>query len=128
VHTSGGIAITAVVAAGIVAVKGMLDTARALTTEMDKRGVAHLTASITVNRPSMPDTLIYLARATVFHGELAIQGFGVDAKKYAGDTIVHKSGDNRLRLSYDGKPGGALPIQREAYAVRKEVVPSDIFA
>jgi hypothetical protein len=127
-RTADGIEITSVVAAAIIAVRGMLDTARALTREMDKRGLAHLTASITVNRPSMPDTLIYLARATVFHGEIAIQGFGTDARKYAGDTIRHRSGDHRLRLSHAGQAGGVLPIERSAYEVRKEVGPIDIFA
>jgi len=126
-YTKDGIDITAVVAAAIVAVQGMMDTAYALSGEMDERGVAHLTASMTVNRPAMPDTLIYLARATVFGGDLVTQGFGVDARRFDGDTLKHKSGDLRLRLSYDGAAGGAHVIHREKYAIRQSLLPGDIF-
>ncbi|MBX3190463.1 MAG: hypothetical protein KF819_25915 [Labilithrix sp.] len=119
-----GFDLTPTVAAAIVAVQGMRDTARALTREMDERGVAHLTASITVNRPSMPDTMIYLARATVFGGELAWQGLGTDARKYGGELASYKS-DRRLRLSYDGQHGALLPIEREDYATRKTALPPD---
>lgn len=127
VKTSDGVDITAVVAAGIVAVQGMLDTARALRTEMDERGLAHLTASTTVNRPGMPDTIIYLARATVFDGELATQGFGVDALRFGGRMVDHRH-EKRLKLSYDGKSDADFAIVREPYEVRKIPVPIDPFA
>jgi hypothetical protein len=127
VKTTEGIDITAVVAAAIVAVHGMIETAMALRTEMDERGVAHLTASLTVNRPGMPDMLVYLARATVFDGELTTQGFGVDARKYCGAMIDHR-GEKRLRLTYGGAAETAFPILKEKYAVRQTPVPADPFA
>lgn len=128
VQTKGGVDITAVVAAAIVAVQGMRDTARALTREMDERGLAHLTASTTVNRPAMRDTMMYFARATVFAGEITMQGLGVDAAKYAGAMVTHKSGDSRLELTYDGKSGAVMPIERSAYPVRESAPPSDFYA
>lgn len=127
IMTTDNIDITAVVAAAIVCVQGMLETARALQTEMDARGFAHLTASITVNRPGMPDTGIYLARATVFDGELRVQGFGTDASKYGGSMIMHR-GEHRLRLTYDGVADGEFAMGTSSYKVRQAVVPSDIFA
>ncbi len=127
VKTSDGIDITAVVAAAIVSVQGMLETARALRTEMDERGLAHLTASVTVNRPGMPDTVIYLARATVFGGELSIQGFGLDARSYGGSMVDHRA-EKRLRLTYGGKTDAAFDVGRERYDVRKVPVPVDPFA
>jgi len=127
VRTSkSGIDITAVVAAAIVAVQGMMDTANALRHEMDERGVAHLTASLTVNRPAMPDTMLYLARASVFGGEVTRQGFGVDARKFQGELAPWKA-DRRLRLSYDGHEGPHFPIEREPYDVRQSALPGDIF-
>lgn len=88
----------------------MLDTARALTREMDERGLAHLTASTTVNRPAMRDTMMYFARATVFGGEIRTQGFGVDASNYA------------------GVEGAKLPVDRATYEVRETAPPSDFYA
>lgn len=73
---------TYAVAAAIVAVQGMINTARALITEMDPRGLGHLTAAVTINRAGQDDTLVYLARATVFHGKIHLQGVGTDARKY----------------------------------------------
>lgn len=105
----------------------MMETARALHTEMDERGLAHLTASLIVNRPGMPDTIIYLARATVFDGEMAVQGFGVDARKYGGAMIDHRN-EKRLCLTYDGRADASFPIIREQYDVRRVPVPSDPFA
>jgi hypothetical protein len=126
VKTKEGIDIAAVVGAAIVAIQGMLDTARALEHEMDERGVAHLTASLTVNRSGIPDTMIYLARATVFGGEMKTQGFGVDARKYAGQLVAYKA-DRRLHLGYDGREGAAFPIENDRYDVRDSVLPGDIF-
>ena len=126
IRTVEGSDITAVVAAAIVAVQGMLDTARALQHEMDERGVAHLTASLTVNRSAMPDTMIYLARATVFGGELRRQGFGVDARKYSGALAAYKA-DRRLHLAYDGEGSTAFAVERDLYSVRQSVLPGDIF-
>ncbi|MEO1180936.1 MAG: hypothetical protein AAFX51_08790, partial [Cyanobacteria bacterium J06636_28] len=71
--TDDGVDITMAVASAIVAIRGIRNTAMALTQEMDERGVAHLTASTTVNRPSRDDLVIYLARATVFNGKVRIQ-------------------------------------------------------
>lgn len=127
VETRSGVNITSVVAAGIVAVQGMLETAQALTREMDIRGLAHLTASITVNRPGMPDTLIYLSRATVFDGELSCQGFGLDAKKWSGHMIDYNN-ERRLKLSYDGLSETDFSIATESYDVRQSYLPGDIFA
>jgi hypothetical protein len=127
VKTKDGVDITAVVGAAIVAVQGMMETAQALKSEMDERGVAHLTASLTVNRSGMPDTMIYLARATVFGGELRRQGFGVDAAKYSGELVSHKA-DRRLHMTYDGRKGSAFDIDNESYSVRKSILPGDIFA
>jgi hypothetical protein len=124
VRSDEGIDISAVVGAAIVAVQGMLDTAHALKHEMDERGVAHLTASLTVNRSAMPDTMIYLARATVFGGELTTQGFGVDARKFRGALVPYKN-DRRLHLTYDG--GAHDLITKHPYAVRDSVLPGDLF-
>jgi hypothetical protein len=126
VRTREGIDITAAVGAAIVAVQGMMDTARALQHEMDERGVAHLTASLTVNRSAMSDTMIYLARATVFGGTLVRQGFGVDARQYSG-TLVPYEGDRRLHLAYGGQQGAGFAIERDRYRVRESVLPGDIF-
>lgn len=126
VKTKEGVDISAVVAAGIVAIQGMTDTALALEHEMDERGVAHLTASLTVNRSGMPDTMLYLARATVFGGEMKTQGFGVDASKFAGELVSYK-GDRRLHLSYDGRKASDFEIASGRYDVRQSVLPGDIF-
>jgi hypothetical protein len=126
IRTKEGVEITAVIAAAIVAVQGLTETARALRQEMDQRGLAHLTASVTVNRPGLPDTIIYLARATVFDGEIAVQGFGTDAKKYSGHIQEHR-GERRLALTYDSHTDTTFPIGRERYSVRDSVVPYDIF-
>lgn len=127
VRTKEGMDITPVVGAAIVAVQGMLDTARACQREMDERGVAHLTASLTVNRSGMPDTMIYLGRATVFGGELRHQGFGVDARKYGGELVSYKA-DRRLHLSYDGRKRASFDVTSDTYRVRESVLPGDIFA
>jgi hypothetical protein len=112
-----GTDLTAVVAAAIVAVRGMEHTAHALEEELDERGLGHLTASVTVNRPHMNDTLLYLARATVFHGETRLQGFGTDATRYSGRmVIVHD--DPRIQLTYDGLEAQAHPIRSARYGQR----------
>lgn len=101
--------ITAAVAASVVAVQGMINTAFAFTRELDERGVAHLSASVTVNRVSMADPVIYLARATVFQGEVRFQGLGTDARHYAGRMVPHEK-DQRLVLTYDGREMGGFDI------------------
>lgn len=126
IKTKEGIDITAVVAAAIVAVRGMLDTAAALTHEMDKRGLAHLTASTTVNLSAMRDTVIYHARATVFDGEIRTQGLGTDASKYEGELVEYR-GEKRLHLSYGGVDGTKMPIEKRTYEVMKSV-PLDFYA
>ena len=95
-----GVDVTPVVAAAVVAVQGMQNTAEGLKAEMDDRSVAHLTASITVNRVARDDTIIFLAQATVFGGEIKVQGFGTDAKKYGSRFAEHKD-EKRLALRYD---------------------------
>lgn len=117
VHSKDGVDITAAVAASIVAIQGMINTARALETEVDERGLGHLTASTTVNRPHMDDTIIYLARATVFHGQTRIQGFGTDATRYSGRTVEHR-GDKRLLLLYDRIDSSEHEIRETAYTPR----------
>lgn len=101
VETEDGVDVTAAVAAAIVAIQGVLNTAAALETELDERGVGHLTASLTVNRPHLDDTIVYFARATVFAGETRVQGFGTDASKFSGRVVEYR-GDRRLLLTYDG--------------------------
>ena len=116
VKTGSGVDITPAVAAAIVAIQGMLNTAKALTTELDERGVGHLTASITVNRTSADDPVIYLARSTVFGGKVHTQGLGTEASKYAGELVEHK-GQMRLVLSYDGTAADAYPVTSYAYDI-----------
>ena len=116
VKTADGLDITPAVAASIVAIQGMLNTAKALTTELDERGVGHLTASMTVNRTSAEDPVIYLARATVFGGKVQVQGLGTDARKYAG-KLIDKNGYARLVLTYDGNEPDAYPIAGYDYEV-----------
>jgi hypothetical protein len=86
--------------------------------ELDERGVAHLTASVTVNRPHFPDTIIYLARATVFGGETRTQGFGTDASRYSG-RIVETHGDHRILLTYAGIDCSEHPVRSSKYEVRR---------
>lgn len=50
IMTPDGVNVTMAVAAAIVAVQGMLNTAHALAREMDERGLGHTTASVTINR------------------------------------------------------------------------------
>ncbi len=116
VQTAEGIEIGAAVGAAIVAIQGMHNTAEALTKELDARGVGHLTASTTVNRPHLDDTILYFARATVFGGEIKMQGFGTDASKFSG-RVVRFHDDNRLLLSYDGCSVGDYPITTKTYEV-----------
>lgn len=82
----------------------MLETARGAAKEFDERGVAHLTAGLTVNWVSVQDPIIYLARATVFQKRIRMQGFGLDVSKYGGRI----GSDGRLVLSYDGREGGSF--------------------
>ncbi len=124
VKSKDGVDITAAVAAAIVSVQGMLNTAKALETEMDERGVAHLTASTTVNRPHLDDTIIYYARATVFGGETRVQGFGTDASKYSGRTVEYR-GDRRILLTYDHIDQGEHAIRTSKYEPRRSPPPHD---
>src|SRR5262249_37764940 len=95
---------------------------KALETEMDERGVAHLTASTTMNRPHLDDTIIYYARCTVFGGETRVQGFGTDASKYSG-RIVEYRGDRRLLLTYDHIDQGEHPMRTSSYEARSSLLP-----
>ena len=95
-----GIDVTYVVAAAIVAISGLKNTAEALTCEMDERGLGHLTAAITINRPDQNDTTLYLGRATVFGGKLHYQGLGTEASKYTAQLVDYR-GSRRLQLGYN---------------------------
>ena len=117
VLTHGGIDITMAVAAAIVAIRGIRNTAMALAQEMDERGLAHLTASTTVNRPSRDDLVIYLARATVFNGKVRIQSLGTEAKRYGG-KLVDYAGEKRLQLSYADWDTENLPVEEIPYQIR----------
>lgn len=112
-----GTDVTFAIAAAIVSVRGLVATAQALTTELDERGVGHLTAMTTVNLPHTPDTLLYNARATVFGGEVRVQGLGLDAAKYTASMVPHY-GERRLLLTYDGHAEGKYPVERWEYPVQ----------
>jgi hypothetical protein len=116
VKTDDGVDVTACIAAAIVAVQGMINTARALGRELDERGVGHTTASITMNRPHMDDTIIYLARCTVFGGKIRTQGLGTDARKYSA-RFVEVHDDKRLLLAYDGHEIDGYPVVESSYEV-----------
>jgi hypothetical protein len=117
VKSEEGVNVSPAVTSAIIAIQGMLDTAKALETELDERGVGHLTASMTVNRPHHDDTIVYLARATVFHGETRVQGFGVDASKYSA-RIVQNHDDMRLQLLYDGLDAHGHEVRTSTYTPR----------
>lgn len=115
--TDEGVDITMAVAAAIVAIRGIRNTAMAMAQEMDERGLAHLTASTTVNRPSRDDLVIYLARATVFNGKVKIQSLGLDSKRYGG-KLVEYAGEQRLQLRYGDWDCEHLPIEEISYKVK----------
>ncbi len=117
IYTDEGVNITMAVAAHIIAIRGVYNTALALAQELDERGLAHLTASTTVNRPSRDDLVIYLARATVFNGKVRIQSFGTEAKLYGG-RLVEYAGETRLQIRYADWDCENLPIQEIPYTVR----------
>lgn len=117
IYTDEGVDITMAVAAAIVAIRGIRNTSMALTQEMDERGLAHLTASTTVNRPSRDDLVIYLARATVFQGKVQIQSLGSKAELYSG-RLVDYAGERRLQLNYNGQDSYNLPIEEITYQVQ----------
>jgi hypothetical protein len=115
--TDSGIDITMAVAAAIVAIRGIRNTAMAMTQEIDERGIAHLTASTTVNRPSRDDLVIYLARATVFNGKVRIQSLGTKAELYSGQLIKY-AGEKRLQLTYDNLDSECLPVEEIPYQIK----------
>lgn len=117
IFTEEGIDITMAVAAAIVAIRGIRNTAMALTQELDERGLAHLTASVTVNRPSRDDLVVYLARATVFGGKVQIQSLGSKAELYHGKLIEY-AGEQRLQLLYDQQNSNDLPLEEIPYTVQ----------
>lgn len=119
-----GTDITMAVAAAIVAIRGLEKTAMALGKEMDERGMAHLTATTTVNVPFRDDPVIYLARATVFNGIIRIQGLGADASKYSGKILNHL-GEKHLLLIYDDLDNDNLPIEEIPYRTKKTVAAAD---
>jgi hypothetical protein len=119
VRSAEGIDITPVVAASIICVQGLINTARACAEEIDERGVAHLTASVVVNRTSAPDPLIYLSRATVFGGEFRMQGLGTNARLYEG-KMVDESRSQGLLLTYGGQASADPPSMAARYSVRTE--------
>ncbi len=106
-----GLDVTAAVASAIVSIRGLVNTAKALTEgELDERGVGHLTAGMTVNRVASAAPLCYLARAIVFQGQIMVQGLGLDASRYDAELVDYQ-GDRRLRLTYDGRDYREVPIQ-----------------
>jgi hypothetical protein len=115
--TDDGVDITMAIASAIVAIRGIRNTAMALPQELDERGVAHLTASMTVNRPSRDDLVIYLARATVFNGKIRIQGLGTEAEKFGGQLVEYAK-ERRLQLSYGDWDCENLPVEEIDYKVR----------
>ncbi|MGL5942767.1 MAG: hypothetical protein ACRC2S_20840 [Waterburya sp.] len=117
IFTDDGIDITMTVAAAIVAIRGVRNTAMAMTQEIDERGLAHLTASTTVNRPSRDDLVIYLARATVFDGKVRIQSLGTKAELYSGKLIKY-AGELRLQLTYDNLDAEHLPVEEIPYKIK----------
>ena len=117
VRTDEGIEIRHVVAAAILLVRGLEQVLEACTHELDPRGAAHVTASLTVNRLSVVDTVIVLARGTVFDGTVTLQGFGTDALRYGGH-LATRAGEARLDLTYDSLLGDAHPVSRSTYSVR----------
>ena len=117
IFTDDGTDITMAIAAAIVAIRGIRNTAIAMTQEIDERGIAHLTASITVNRPSRDDLVIYLARATVFNGKVRLQSLGTRAELYTG-KLVEYAGERRLQLVYNNLDSEALPVEEIPYQVR----------
>lgn len=116
IYTEEGVDITLAVASAIVAIRGIRNTSMALTQEMDERGLAHLTASTTVNRPSRDDLVIYLARATVFQGKVHIQSLGSKAELYGG-KLVDYAGERRLQLTYNDHDINNLPIEEISYQI-----------
>ncbi len=126
VRSAEGIDITSVVAAAIICIQGMRNTARACAAEIDERGIGHLTASIVVNRTSQSDPLIYLARATVFGGEIRSQGLGTDARLYSG-KMVDEGESSNLMMSYANQPTTDPPIESESYAVRACVAKASVY-
>ena len=118
IYAEGQIDATYVVAAAIVAIQGMINTAKALASELDERGVGHTTAAITINRAVQDDTIVYLARSTVFNGQIKYQGLGTDARKYTASMVEHNT-DTRLVLCYDGRPIADYPVTIEDYQVRQ---------
>ena len=117
IFTDDGVDITMAVAAAIVAIRGIRNTAMALPQELDERGVAHLTASVTVNRPSRDDLVLYLARATVFNGKIKIQGLGTEADKFSGQLVEYAK-ERRLQLRYGDWDCQNLPVEEIDYKVR----------
>ncbi|MEL6489215.1 MAG: hypothetical protein AAFV85_07145 [Cyanobacteria bacterium J06634_6] len=117
VLTDEGVDITMAIASILVAIRGIRNTAIALSQELDERGVAHLTASTTVNRPSRDDLVIYLARATVFNGKVRIQSLGLDAERYGGKFVTHAA-ERRLQIRYDDWDNEGLPVEEILYKVR----------
>jgi len=109
VKTVEGIDIRFVVAAAIVAIKGMKRTLFALRDKMDERRVGHTTASILVNKPGGEESILYLARGTAFKRNIRLQGIGDEACRYSG-RLVEINGEKRLRLLYDGKEPDGYPI------------------
>jgi len=115
--------VTFLVAAAIVSIQGMINTAKACAHHMDEREVAHLTASVSVNSASVEpvgtaDTIIYLARATAFQGEVKLQGLGTDATKYTA-TI----NNNKVLLTYNMTRAGRYPV--ETFRLEHEDDPSE---
>lgn len=121
-----GVDVTSVVAAAIVAIQGMQNTLTALTGEMDERGLGHVTAAITINRPEQDDTMLYLARGTVFNGKIQYQGLGTDARKYSAGLVDYK-GSKRLLLTYQEQAEDGYAVAEQTYTCCQAENPSYYF-
>ncbi len=108
--TPCGIRSVEVVAAVVLALRGMHVVADALCTQTahSPREVSHLTASVTVNVAARESPIIYVGRQTVHGGVIESQGFGEDVAKYGGYMKALPSGRRVLVLTYDGLEGTAF--------------------
>ncbi len=110
--------ITAAVASALLAVRGLEASLPAFAAEMDTHGVAHLTASMVVNRRTRDDTVILLGEGIIFNGRTHSRGFGADASKFSGRVVEHH-GDKRMLLTYYGEAPEGFGVRESDYKVHQ---------
>lgn len=98
--------VRSLVAAAVIAVRGMKQTMDGLCREVDEREVAHLTACVTINRVAEPDSMIFCARGTVHRDksgepQCRIQGLGADAKLYSAKIVDSPTQGRLVVLNYN---------------------------